>query len=58
MSGTHLAMQCASMTIVAELFLVTSSIGISMALSRFALGQLFVLVRMDHRQPSDAVRRP
>jgi hypothetical protein len=45
------------MTIVAELLLVTSSIGISMALSRFALGQLFVLVRMDQRQPSDAVRR-
>jgi hypothetical protein len=45
------------MTIVAELFLVTSSIGISMALSRFALGQLFVLVRMDHRQPAEAIRR-
>ena len=57
MSGTHLAMRTASMTIVAELLLVTSSIGISMALSRLALGQLFVLVRMDHRQPSDAVRR-
>jgi len=51
-------MRFASMTIVAELLLVTSSIAISMALSRFALGQLFVLVRMDHRQPSEAVRRP
>ena len=57
MSGTQLAMRTASMTIVAELLLVTSSIGISMALSRLALGQLFVLVRMDHRQPSDAVRQ-
>ena len=57
MIGTLLAMRSASMTIVAELFLVTSSIGISMALSRFALGQLFVLVRMDHRQPAEAIRR-
>ena len=57
MIGTTFAKRIASMTIVAELFLVTSSIGLSMALSRFALGQLFVLVRMDQRQPSDAVRR-
>ena len=57
MIGTTLAIRSASMTIVAELFLVTSSIGISMALSRFALGQLFVLVRMDHRQPAEAIRR-
>jgi hypothetical protein len=46
------------MTIVAELFLVTSSIGLSMALSRLALSQLFVLVRMDTRQPPDATRQP
>ena len=58
MIGTRLAMRSGSMDIVAELFLVTSSIGLSMALSRLALGQLFVLVRMDNRRPSDGVRRP
>jgi hypothetical protein len=44
------------MTIIAELALVASSIGISLALSRLALGQLFALVQMGNRQPSDAVR--
>jgi hypothetical protein len=58
MSGTRLAIPPASMTIVAELVLVTSSIGLSMALSRLALSQLFVLVRMDNRQQPDEARRP
>jgi len=43
------------MTIVAELALVASSVGISMALARLALGQLFVLVQMGQRQQSDVV---
>lgn len=39
------------------LLLVTSSIALSMALSRLALGQLLVLV-MHNRVPVDAVSRP
>ena len=50
--GTCLA-KSRSMTIIAELVLVASSVGSSMALSRVALGQLFVLVQMGQRQPPD-----
>jgi hypothetical protein len=40
---------------IAELALVASSVGLSMVLARLALGQLFVLVQMGQRQPSDVV---
>jgi len=44
-------------TILTELLLVTTSIALSMALSRLALGELFRLVRIDNRrQPEDAGR--
>ena len=54
-SGTCLAIS-GRMTIVAELALVASSVGISMVLARLALGQLFVLVQMGNRHSSDAAR--
>ena len=39
------------------LVLVTGSIGVSMMLSRLALGQFFVLVQMANRQQADTVSR-
>jgi len=43
------------MTVVAELLLVTSSVAVSLALSRLALGELFRLVRIGNsRRPHDA----
>ena len=55
--GTRLAVST-SMTNAAELLLlVTSSVALSMVLSRLALGQLLVLV-MHNRLPAEAVSRP
>jgi hypothetical protein len=46
------------MTVVAELLLVTSSVGLSMALSRLALGEVFRLVRIQRAaSPETADRR-
>lgn len=51
-------MRSTIVTLLIELLLVTSSIALSMALSRLALGELFRLVRIDNRRPpEDAVRR-
>jgi hypothetical protein len=45
-------------TVLTELLLVTTSIALSMALSRLALGELFRLVRIDTRRSTeDAARR-
>jgi hypothetical protein len=44
-------------TMIAELLLVTSSIAVSMALSRLALGEVFRLVRITAAQSSDAATR-
>jgi hypothetical protein len=42
---------------LAELVLVTSSIVVSLGLSRLALGELFRLVRIDAAPSQDAPRR-
>jgi hypothetical protein len=42
---------------IAELLLVTSSVAVSLALSRLALGEVFRLVRITASQSSDAARR-
>jgi hypothetical protein len=55
--GTRLALST-TMTNAAELLLlVTSSIALSMVLSRLALGQLLALVTQN-RLPAEAVTRP
>jgi len=46
-----------TMTVLRELLLVSSSVAISLALSRLVLGELFRLVRIiDSRRPHDALR--
>ena len=46
------------MSVVAELLLVTSSVGLSLALSRLALGEVFRLVRLQRpAQPENTDRR-
>jgi hypothetical protein len=40
--------------LIAELLLVTSSIAVSMALSRLALGEVFRLVRISATRAGDA----
>ena len=45
------------MNVLGELLLVTSSIAVSLALSRLALNELFRLVRITQRPPHDAARR-
>ena len=42
------------MNVIGELLLVTSSIAVSLALSRLALNELFRLVRIAPRPPQDA----
>jgi hypothetical protein len=45
-------------TVIGELLLVTSSVAVSLGLSRLALGELFRLVRIDSARTSqDASRR-
>jgi hypothetical protein len=45
------------MTVLTELLLVSSSVAVSLALSRLALGELFRLVRtIDSRRPHDALQ--
>ena len=39
------------MTVLVELALVTSSVAVSLALSRLALGELFRLVRINNSRP-------
>ena len=47
-----------NMSVVAELLLVTSSVGLSLALSRLALGEVFRLVRLQRpAQPENTDRR-
>jgi hypothetical protein len=47
-----------SVTLLGELILVTSSIAVSLGLSRLALGELFRLVRIDSaRSSQDATRQ-
>jgi hypothetical protein len=43
----------AGMNVIGELLLVTSSIAVSLALSRLALNELFRLVRISARPPQD-----
>jgi hypothetical protein len=45
------------MNALGEVLLVSSSIAVSLALSRLALGELFKLVRIDGRQPTDSNRQ-
>jgi len=46
------------MTALGELILVTSSVAVSLGLSRLALGELFRLVRItSDRQPHDDARQ-
>jgi hypothetical protein len=45
------------MNVLGELLLVTSSIAVSLALSRLALNELFRLVRISARPPHDAAPR-
>jgi hypothetical protein len=56
--GTRLA-NTSRVTVLGELLLVTSSVAVSLGLSRLALGELFRLVRIDSDRPSspDATRR-
>jgi hypothetical protein len=47
-----------SVTVLGELLLVTSSVAVSLGLSRLALGELFRLVRIDSARSShDAAQR-
>jgi hypothetical protein len=46
------------MTVLGEILLVTSSIVVSLALSRLALNELFRLVRTDHRYPPQDTHPP
>ena len=53
----RLAMR-AVVTVLGELLLVTSSVAVSLGLSRLALGELFRLVRIDSARSShDAAQR-
>jgi hypothetical protein len=55
--GTRLAIRH-TVTVLGELILVTSSVVVSLGLSRLALGELFRLVRIDTARASqDAARR-
>ena len=55
--GTPLATRL-GMTALGELILVTSSVAVSLGLSRLALGELFRLVRITgDRQPHDGPRQ-
>ena len=56
--GMRLARQ-RIVTVLGELLLVTSSVAVSLGLSRLALGELFRLVRIDSARPSqkDVARR-
>ena len=47
----------AGMNVIGELVLVTSSIAVSLGLSRLALNELFRLVRITPRPPHDAAPR-
>ena len=47
----------AGMNVIGELVLVTSSIAVSLGLSRLALNELFRLVRIAPRPPHDAAPR-
>jgi len=48
--GTPLAAG-SSVTVIGEVLLVTSSVALSLGLSRLALGELFRLVRIDTVRP-------
>jgi hypothetical protein len=54
--GTTLAIQ-PCVTVLGELILVTSSVAVSLGLSRLALGELFRLVRIDSARSSQDARR-
>ena len=45
-------------TVLGELLLVTSSVVVSLGLSRLALGELFRLVRIDSARSSQDAKRP
>jgi hypothetical protein len=49
--GTRLA-TARGVTVLGELILVTSSVAVSLGLSRLALGELFRLVRLDSARSS------
>jgi len=49
--------QLLSMNVLGELLLVTSSIAVSLVVSRLALNELFRLVRITARPPHDSAQR-
>jgi hypothetical protein len=54
----HDVCEWGSVTLLGELILVTSSVAVSLGLSRLALGELFRLVRIDSaRSSQDATRQ-